>query len=152
MQSYYPLWMTADRLVYTGTLLPSNVEAYQEDGYTKHIFYSYAYGYADNHPNAVDGSKMKIDWAVNASGHSVLLPAIHFVKVQTGVHEQCGWTGEVSTEVSGAEDLHPSAVPTAVEWGTDQDRKPSVRKVLRGGHIVIERDGMQYTPLGQLRQ
>lgn len=149
MQSYYPLWMTADKLVYTGTLLPSNVEAYQEEGYTKHIFYSYAYGYADNHPNGADGSKMKIDWAVNAAGQPVVLPAIHFVKVQTGVHEQCGWTGEVSTEVSGAEDLHPSAVPTAVEWVSDQDRKPSVRKVLRGGQMLILRDGEPYTVTGQ---
>ena len=39
-------------------------------------------------------------------GDPVQLPGIHFVKVYTGVNQYCGWLGETSTEVMGAEDLH----------------------------------------------
>ena len=36
------------------------------------------------------------------------LQYIDFIKVQTGVNSKAGWLGEVSTEVSGFEDLNIS--------------------------------------------
>ena len=38
------------------------------------------------------------------------LDHIDFVKVYCGQMYYCGWLGETSTEVAGAEDLHPDAV------------------------------------------
>ena len=37
------------------------------------------------------------------------LPGVNFVKVYTALNQVCGWIGETSTEVCGAEDLHPTA-------------------------------------------
>ena len=31
---------------------------------------------------------------------------VDFIRVYTGVNQQCGWLGETSTELSRAEDLH----------------------------------------------
>jgi hypothetical protein len=39
------------------------------------------------------------------------LKKIDFVKVYSAMLEDCGWLGEASTEVAGAIDLHPDAVP-----------------------------------------
>ena len=44
--------------------------------------------------------------AIDANGNSVSLTEIRFIKVQTGIFQQAGWLNEVSTEVSGAVDLH----------------------------------------------
>jgi hypothetical protein len=66
----------------------------------------YPWGYADNYPNTDDRSCFNIEWAVDAGGNPVSLPAIHFVKVYNGVNQYCGWLGESSTEIMGAEDLH----------------------------------------------
>ena len=135
LQDYYPKWATADRLVYTGTLLPSNVEIIQDDEYNTYILHNFAFGYADNHPNDSTANKINIDWAVDKKGNPVHLPGIHFVKVQTGVNQQCGWIGETSTEVSGGEDLHPLApVPTG---NSLIHSEPEVRKVLYNEHIYI---------------
>ena len=61
----------------------------------------------DNHPNEVeDKSSFKIDWAVDKYGNKVKLPGVDFIRVYTGVNQQCGWLGETSTELSRAEDLH----------------------------------------------
>lgn len=134
-QSYYPLWLTADKLTYSGSLLPDNAAPYAEDGYTKYIMYSFAYGYADNHPNDNDGSKIKIDWAVDKKGKPANLPGIHFVKVQTGTNQQCGWIGEISTEVSGGEDLHPKATEGIDE--AESVLPVKAMKILKDGHIYI---------------
>ena len=65
------------------------------------------YGYADNKPNTdIEGSSFDISWAVNATGQSVNLPSIDFVRVYNAVDDRSEATGEVSTEVSGAVDLH----------------------------------------------
>ncbi len=107
-QSYYPQWVSEDELVFGGTKLADN---YVEEGGNGRFYVQYAYdwGYADNAPNDDDAAKLNIEWAVDADGNSVHLPAIHFVKVYTGVNQYCGWLGESSTEISGAEDLHPEA-------------------------------------------
>ena len=65
-----------------------------------------AYGFCDNYPNADPLSTIDISWAVDENGNSVNLDHIDFIKVQSGVHKQSGWIGEISTEFCGIEDLH----------------------------------------------
>lgn len=138
LQNYFPLWVTADKLVFRGTLLPDNAVSYYAQGHTQYLMYSFEYGYADNHPNNTEGSKMKIDWAVDRDGFPANLPGIHFVKIQTGVNRQCGWIGELSTEVSGAEDLHPASQPTDVVTVNGERLELSgARKVWCNGHLYI---------------
>ena len=104
-QSYYPLWHKEDSLVFQGTRLANNY--IDESGEGKfYVQYAYRWGYADNHPNNKDCSGFDISWAVDSAGNSVVLPGIHFVKVYTGVNQYCGWLGDTSTEIMGAEDLH----------------------------------------------
>ncbi len=104
-QPYFPQWIQADSLTFTGTRLPDNYEDTSGNG-TYYILYAYPYGYADNHPNSTEQARLKIDWAVRPDGTPVHLPGIHFVRVYTGLHQYCGWLGETSTEILGAEDLH----------------------------------------------
>lgn len=104
-QSYYPLWLNDDSLVFTGTKLKDNYIDESGNG-TYYVQYAYAWGYVDNQPNTDDRSNFNIDWAVDANGNSVELNEIHFIKVYTGVNQYCGWLGETSTEVMGAYDLH----------------------------------------------
>ncbi|MCM1034802.1 MAG: cell surface protein [Paludibacter sp.] len=110
-QNYWPAWLTDSELTFTGTLLPDNVEMQGNAG-TSNILWCYDYGYADVFPATDKRSRFNIDWAVDAYGNSVHLPGIHFLKVQTGVNRYAGWTGEISTELMGATDLH-AAVGTA---------------------------------------
>ncbi len=111
-QDYWPGWLDPDRLTFTGTCLPPNAvdESHQGNYYVQ---YAYPWGYADNHPNDLgDLSCFKIDWAVDASGRPVHLNGIDFIRVYTGINQQCGWLGETSTEISRAEDLHiPDGTP-----------------------------------------
>ena len=105
-QSYYPMWLDDDELTFTGTCLAPNGVDTSGMG-TYYILYSYAWGYADNHPNDYeDLNSFKIDWAVDGDGRPVHLRCIDFVKVVTGLNQYCGWLGETSTEISGARDLH----------------------------------------------
>lgn len=104
-QSYFPMWITDDKITFKGTLLPHN--AVEESGNGSYwVLYAYDYGYVDNYPNAEDGSTFDIDWAVDSNGNKVKLPGIDFVKVFTGLNQECGWLGETSTEICGAYDLH----------------------------------------------
>lgn len=111
-QDYWPMWLDSDRLTFTGTLLPPNGidESHQGNYY---VLYCYSWGYVDNHPNNIgDLSSFKIDWAVDSWGMPVKLSGVDFVRVYTGVNQQCGWLGETSTEICRAEDLHiPDGVP-----------------------------------------
>lgn len=104
-QSYFPLWVDDESLSFHGTLLPPNAGPDPGTGYTS--YFSYPWGYADNHPG--DDSLLNsfdIDWAVDAFGNHVHLPGIDFVRVYTGVYCDRGWLGETSTEISRAQDLH----------------------------------------------
>lgn len=104
-QSYFPMWMKEDQLTFTGTRLPDNGADEIGDG-SYFVQYFYDYGYADSRPNSDPQSQIDIDWAVDGNGRSVHLEGINFVKVYTGINQQCGWLGETSTEVTGAKDLH----------------------------------------------
>ena len=66
----------------------------------------FAYGYADNWPNGDLRAQIDVEWAVDANGNPVQLKGIDFVKVYTGVFAHAGALGEISTEVTGVEDLH----------------------------------------------
>lgn len=104
-QSYFPSWKKDEKLTFNGTKLPDNF--YDQSGVGNYwVGKSYAYGYADNAPNNDEASNIDINWAVDKKGNPVYLPAINFIKIYTGVNQEAGWLGEVSTEVMGAYDLH----------------------------------------------
>jgi hypothetical protein len=113
-QPYYPQWIGENELVFEGTKLADNYVDESGDG-TYFVQYAYDWGYVDNCPNNEPCSELNIEWAVDNNGNRVHLEAIHFVKVYTGVNQNCGWLGETSTEVMGAEDLHPNAVSIAAK-------------------------------------
>lgn len=104
-QNYFPEWVKEDKITFEGTLLPNNAIDESKDG-TYWVQYSFDYGYADNTPNNDDESTIDIDWAVDENGNKVHLTGINFIKVYSGINQECGWLGESSTEVAGAIDLH----------------------------------------------
>jgi hypothetical protein len=104
-QPYYPLWLDEDELVFEGSKLADNYVDESGNG-SYYVQYAYAWGYVDNHPNNDVRSNFNIEWAVDDDGKPVHLPGIHFVKVYNGVNQYCGWLGETSTEIMGAQDLH----------------------------------------------
>ncbi|MDE5663275.1 MAG: cell surface protein [Muribaculaceae bacterium] len=107
-QDYYPKWIAADEISFSGTRLPANGEDISGYG-AYYVLYSFPWGYADNHPNEyADLNSFDISWAVDAEGRSVSLPGADFIRVYTGVNQYCGWLGETSTELSRAQDLHIS--------------------------------------------
>lgn len=111
-QPYYPEWVDAQSLTFTGTRLPDNAEI-EGSRIKEYVLYSFGYGYADNVPNDDSRASIDIGWAVDADGRPANLPGIDFVKVYTGLRQDCQWLGETSTEVCGAVDLHPDAAGTA---------------------------------------
>lgn len=105
--SYYPQWIEEDRITFSGNRLADNAVNEPRPDMPEHwVGYCYAWGYADNHPNDTEYSKFKIDWAVDKNGNPVHLDGIDFVKIYTAVNQDCGWTGEISTEIQAVEDLH----------------------------------------------
>ncbi|MDR0749551.1 MAG: Ig-like domain-containing protein [Tannerellaceae bacterium] len=104
-QPYYPQWIDDESITFEGTRLADNYVDESGVG-TYYVQYAYHWGYADNQPNTDNRSNFSIEWAVDAGGNPVSLPGIRFVKVYTGVNQYCGWLGETSTEILGAEDLH----------------------------------------------
>lgn len=104
-QSYYPLWFTDPSYSFSGTRLANNFFDQSGDG-SYWVGKSYEFGYADNAPNTDDASNIDISWAVDRNGKYVKLPGVDFMKIYTGVNQEAGWLGEVSTEVAGAYDLH----------------------------------------------
>ena len=102
-QPYYPQWITDDELTFTGSLLPSQTETINGQIVQRIL----EYGYADNKPNKdIEGTSFDISWAVDAEGRAVVLDSIHFIRVYTAIDEINNPTGEISTEITGAIDLH----------------------------------------------
>lgn len=104
-QPYYPLWIKSESMTFRGTKLANNMyKQHSEGGF--YLQLAYKYGYVDNVPNGHKNGNIDISWAVDKNGKKVKLPYIDFVKVQTGVYAIANTTGEVSTEVTRAMDLH----------------------------------------------
>ncbi|MBO7457488.1 MAG: hypothetical protein J6T71_06680, partial [Paludibacteraceae bacterium] len=100
---YYPQWLEADEMIFNGMRLPSQTQLISGQ-YVQKIL---GYGYADNRPNSEkEGSSFDISWAIDTDGQSVSLPTIDFVRVYTAIDEVVEQTGEISTEITGAIDLH----------------------------------------------
>ena len=142
-QPYYPQWLDDEQLVFTGTRLPDN--GVYDSERSLYVQYAFDYGYVDNHPNDTEAAKLKLDWAVKADGTPANLTAIHFVKVYNGILQQYGTTGETSTEIMGAEDLHPDMVTALTDIYTNQ--QPS--KTIRNGQICIIRPDGVFNLTGQ---
>lgn len=105
-QDYYPRWVEADELTFSGTRLPDNAEDSSGDG-AYFILYCYDRGYVDNHPNDnAELNSFDISDAVDADGNPVDLPGADFMRVYTGINQYCGRLGETSTEICRARDLH----------------------------------------------
>ena len=134
-QPYYPMWINEESMTFEGTKLADNYVDESGTG-SYYVQYAYPWGYADNHPNSDVRSGFKIDWAVNSNGELVNLPGIHFVKVYTGVNQYCGWLGETSTEIMGAEDLHIDAV-TSIKTLQENSRVKLMNNPVSGQQIIV---------------
>lgn len=111
-ESYYPGWIDAEKYTLYGTRLAANTTRHPITGDYRNN--PYDWGYADNAGNdqatgeISDGDQRKnyfrISNAVNADGSAANLKYIDFIKVQTGISQNSGALGEVSTEVFAFED------------------------------------------------
>lgn len=110
-QPYWPLWLDASQttLNFKGTRLPDNGVDRNGKG-TNYDITPFAWGYVDNIPNTrLTG--LDLGNAVDADGKPVNLSHADFFRVHTAVRQNLGWLGESSTEIAGAEDLHPDILP-----------------------------------------
>ena len=113
-QPYWPQWREDTVFTFRGTRLPNlSVDMSNNGAGTSWFQPFFGEGYADNLPNAQEPG-FKIDWAIDEDGNPVELDHIDFIKVYCGQLDYCGWLGEVSTEVCGAEDLHPDSEPDTI--------------------------------------
>ena len=118
-QPYWPLWIEDTVLTFKGSRLPNLSVDMSANGTGTDWFQPFfGEGYVDNLPNGQEPG-FKIDWAIDESGNPVELDHIDFIKVYCGQMDYCGWLGEVSTEICGAEDLHPDAEPDEPSPGID---------------------------------
>ena len=100
--SYYPAWIEADSYTLRGTLLKSRSYDSSDNG-SKWVNPAFDWGYADN-ASTIDNlnreNLFEISNAIDEQGNAVKLEYIDFIKVQSAIQQQCGWIGEVSTEVT----------------------------------------------------
>lgn len=163
-QAYFPAWLTADEITFHGSRLPDNAINYGGDGSDptnpqNWISYRYAddaYGYADAAPNSDPMyNTFDLDWAVDTEGNPVQLDHADFIRIQTGVLQQCGWIGELSTEVAAIENLHlqpgyddnpviitPRKRPTDVLSTTVGDRHITDRFAIDGRRLTKPEPGI----------
>ena len=108
-QEYFPLWL-GNELTMSGTLLPANARNTNATA-QNWVLSALRYGYADNVPNADSlANCFNLEWAVEPlTRQAVRLTHADFIRVYTGINQMCGWLGETSTEITGAEDLHLEA-------------------------------------------
>lgn len=139
----YPQWIEEDEMTFTGSRLPDNYEDLSGQG-TYYFLSAYDYGYVDNYPNTDPKGQLDIDWAVDDNGQPVSLPGIHFVKVYNAMHQRCGWLGETSTEITGAQDL---SMPEDLDQ-VNLNFEILHHKSLRDGQLLILRDGKTYNAQG----
>lgn len=107
-QPYWPAWEDSSAtLTFSGTRLAPNKVDKNGDG-SYFVLETLPWGYVDNIPAAQDPG-FNLEWAVDADGNPVHLAYADFFKVHTAILQDCGPLGETSTEITGAEDLHPDA-------------------------------------------
>lgn len=114
-QPYWPMWLggEVDRMHFHATMLPPNAEALNDKG-TNYRLTPYDWGYVDNLPNA-QVAGFDLGNAIDIETRQpVALTHADFFKVHTALNQSAGWLGETSTEVTGAEDLHPDAEMSGV--------------------------------------
>ncbi len=139
-QDYWPLWIGGETLVFEGCRLADNYAEESGSG-TNYTQAMLGYGYADNQPNMSDPG-FKIDWAVDDNGVPVELPSIHFIKVYNAMNQYCGWIGESSTEICGAEDLHPNAELSGVDLIVDDENTQVEYYNLQGVKVENPQNGI----------
>jgi hypothetical protein len=108
-QTYYPQWVSSDQLTFgMQTLLPKNATNTLSYPYENWLLKPLAWGYVDNKPNAdLEACSFNFDNAVEVvSRKPVEIDFVDFIRVYNAINQDCGWIGETSTEVTGAEDLH----------------------------------------------
>ncbi len=103
---------TADSITLHGTRLP---DSYVNNSTTETQYWTvptdkFIWGYAENNLGTdfdaeTYANKLDISNAVDTLGNPVSITDIRFIKIQTGVFQQAGWTNEVSAEIIGAKEL-----------------------------------------------
>ena len=114
---YYPTWVAEDSYTLRGPCLRSR--SYDQSGNgTYWVNPAFEWGYADNYSPidrlsdddnynaAPTDNHFKISNAVTFDGRDANLKYIDFVKIQVALNQQCGWIGEVSTEVFDIKDFN----------------------------------------------
>ena len=140
-QDYFPAWLESP-LTFVGTLLPDNATDTSGNG-SYWVLEPFRFGYVDNFPNTDTlGCSFNLDWAVEPlSRKAVSLSHVDFIRVYTALHQDCGWIGETSTEISGAEDLHPDALPAAINSVSLPRNEKGAAFDLFGRRLAPEQDG-----------
>lgn len=144
-QAYFPLWLQDQgEITFRGTRLPDNARDTSGNG-TYWVLTTFDNGYVDNHPNKNrEGCSINLDRAVSRTTRvPVNLNSIDFVRVYTGLNQSAGWLGETSTEVAGAEDLHPDA-HTSIR-SVRPDSRPVQRFDLMGRPVNHQENKSQLT-------
>ncbi len=107
---YYPLWIKEDSYTLQGTRLePRNYDSLGNGAMW--INPHYDWGYVDNcspedYISEQRANLFDIANAIDNQGNAILLESIDFVKVQCALQAESGWTGELSTEITGLYDLN----------------------------------------------
>jgi len=100
---YYPQWISENQYTLYGSKLAPQTEVINGQNVQRIL----EYGYVDNKPNTdIEGTSFDISWAIDTDGNPVSLPTIDFVRVYNASDELLDITGELSTEIVGAIDLH----------------------------------------------
>ncbi|BEG98282.1 PKD domain-containing protein [Bacteroides sedimenti] len=138
-QAYYPQWINAETMTYQGSRLQNNGTF--DSNLNKWVMASYEYGYADNQPNISDGCKLKLDWAVDANGNSVKVKGVDFIRIYTAVNQAIeNGVGEISTEISGVEDLHPELTGESVILTAINQVSNNSKAIYQDGRLTIEEE------------
>ena len=151
-QSYYPTWIEADSLTFSGTLLPDNAIDEKGDG-SYYKLTPFEWGYADNQPNSDEaGCSFDIDWAVDAKGNKVDIEAIDFIRIHTGtIAADHGQIGEASTEISAIRALHNETIEVGKEIIFDLNSMIADRNIVFNEYDVWEKtlnDSAEYQWFG----